>query len=49
VAAVAHRQFKERPLADYVGKLQKNGVFTDVKSIFSEASLVAQGVTVWRL
>jgi UDP-N-acetyl-D-galactosamine dehydrogenase len=26
VAAVAHRQFKERPLTDYVGKLQKGGV-----------------------
>ena len=49
VAAVGHRQFKERPLADYVGKLQKGGVLTDVKSIFNEAELVAQGVTVWRL
>jgi UDP-N-acetyl-D-galactosamine dehydrogenase len=49
VAAVAHRQFQERPLSDYVGKLQKGGVLTDVKSMFSEAQLVAQGVTVWRL
>ena len=49
VAAVAHRQFKERPLADYVGKLQQGGVLADVKSMFSEAELVAQGVTVWRL
>ncbi|HOG02960.1 MAG TPA: UDP binding domain-containing protein, partial [Accumulibacter sp.] len=49
VAAVAHRQFKERPLSDYVGKLQKGGVLTDVKSMFDEAQLVSHGVTVWRL
>ena len=49
VAAVAHREFKRRPLSDFVGKLQKGGVMTDVKSLFDEAQLVAQGVTVWRL
>ena len=49
VAAVAHKEFKGRPLADYVGKLQKGGVMTDVKSLFDEAQLRAQGVTVWRL
>ncbi|MBO3716500.1 MAG: hypothetical protein J5X23_16310 [Candidatus Accumulibacter sp.] len=49
VAAVGHRQFKERPLTDYVGKLQQRGVLTDVKSMFNEAQLVSQGVTVWRL
>ena len=49
VAAVAHKEFKNRPLADFLGKLQKNGVMTDVKSLFDEAQLVAQGVTVWRL
>ncbi|MBL8394114.1 MAG: nucleotide sugar dehydrogenase, partial [Candidatus Accumulibacter sp.] len=49
VAAVAHRQFKERPLTDFVGKLQQGGVLTDVKSMFDEAELVANGVSVWRL
>jgi UDP-N-acetyl-D-galactosamine dehydrogenase len=49
VGAVAHKEFKNRPLTDYVGKLQKGGVVTDVKSMFDEASLVSQGVTVWRL
>ena len=49
VGAVAHKEFRNRPLADYVGKLQKGGVLTDVKSMFDEAQLVAQGVTVWRL
>jgi UDP-N-acetyl-D-galactosamine dehydrogenase len=49
VAAVAHREFKSRPLSDYVEKLQKAGVLTDVKSTFDEAQLVSRGVTVWRL
>ena len=49
VAAVAHRQFKERPLADFADKLQANGVLTDVKSMFNEESLAAHGISVWRL
>ena len=49
VAAVAHRGFMERPLSDFVGKLQKGGVLADVKSMFNASELVAQGVTVWRL
>ena len=49
VAAVAHSEFKCRPLADFVGKLQKGGVITDVKSMFDEAELKSQGVMVWRL
>lgn len=49
VAAVAHKEFKSRPLFDYVDKLQKAGVLTDVKSTFDEAQLVSRGVTVWRL
>ncbi|HCV12474.1 MAG TPA: nucleotide sugar dehydrogenase, partial [Candidatus Accumulibacter sp.] len=49
VAAVAHRQFRERPLTDVVAKLQPGGVLTDVKSMFNEAQLVAHGVSVWRL
>ena len=49
VAAVAHKEFRNRPLTDYVAKLQKGGVLTDVKSMFDEAQLVSEGVTVWRL
>ena len=49
VAAVAHKVFKNRPLSDYVKKLQKGGVVADVKSMFDEMALVSQGVTVWRL
>lgn len=49
VAAVAHREFKARPLDDYLGKLQARGVLTDVKSQFDPQALQARGVTVWRL
>jgi UDP-N-acetyl-D-galactosamine dehydrogenase len=49
VAAVAHKEFRNRPLSDFTGKLQEGGVMTDVKSMFDEAQLIAQGVTVWRL
>lgn len=49
VAAVAHKEFKSRPISDYVSKLQNGGVLTDVKSMFDEAQFSAQGVTVWRL
>jgi len=49
VAAVAHREFRNRPLTDYVSKLKKGGVLTDVKSMFDEAELLSKGVTVWRL
>ena len=49
VAAVAHKAFRSRPLSDYVGKLQEGGVVSDVKSMFDEAQLLSQGVTVWRL
>ncbi|MBK8894975.1 MAG: nucleotide sugar dehydrogenase [Propionivibrio sp.] len=49
VAAVAHKEFKSRPVTDYVEKLEKGGVLTDVKSMFDEAQLASYGVTVWRL
>ena len=49
VAAVAHKEFRNRPVSDFIGKLQKGGVMTDVKSMFDAAQLMASGVTVWRL
>jgi UDP-N-acetyl-D-galactosamine dehydrogenase len=49
VAAVAHQVFRDRPLADYLEKLQPGGILTDVKSLFDEAQLKKSGVTVWRL
>ena len=49
VAAVAHREFKARPLSDFLGRLMPNGVVADVKSQFDAAAMEASGATVWRL
>jgi len=49
VAAVAHRAFGERPVADYVGKLAPGGVFVDVKGQADAAALRSSGIEVWRL
>src|SRR4029079_8455840 len=49
VAAVGHRQFKERPLAGYLDRLMPKGVIADVKSQFDLPAAQAAGVTVWRL
>ena len=49
VAAVAHRQLKHRPAADFLDKLQPNGVIADVKSQFDPAGFTGRDVTLWRL
>ncbi|HYX47267.1 MAG TPA: hypothetical protein VE820_10670, partial [Sphingomicrobium sp.] len=49
VAAVAHRQFIERPLEDIVSKLVPNGIYVDVKSQADAAALRERGIDVWRL
>ena len=49
VAAVAHDEFLQRPLPDYLGKLVKGGTFIDIKSQFDLKSLQAAGLTTWRL
>jgi UDP-N-acetyl-D-galactosamine dehydrogenase len=49
VAAVAHREFKARPLSDYLGRLMPRGVVADVKCQFDAAAMEGGGVTVWRL
>lgn len=49
VVAVAHKQFMQRPIADYLSKVQKNGVFVDVKSRFNREQLRGEGLHVWRL
>lgn len=49
VAAVSHRQYKEMPLADILGKLKKGGMFTDVKSAYDPAAIRASGANLWRL
>jgi len=49
VLAVAHRQFTERPIADYLAKVIEGGCFVDVKSQFDQKALQRAGLTVWRL
>jgi UDP-N-acetyl-D-galactosamine dehydrogenase len=49
VAAVNHREFKNRPIGDFLSKLEKNGVITDVKSMFETAAFAGSGVELWRL
>jgi UDP-N-acetyl-D-glucosamine/UDP-N-acetyl-D-galactosamine dehydrogenase len=49
VAAVSHRQFKQMPLSDILGKLKKGGVFTDVKSAYDPVAVRASGARLWRM
>ncbi len=49
VAAVAHDDYRQRPLADLVALARPGGVFVDVKSIFPMAGLQQAGLRVWRL
>jgi len=49
VAAVAHKEFKSRPVDDYVAKLAPGGLFVDVKCQMAPDALRARGIRVWRL
>ncbi len=49
ILAVAHRQFCEKDVASYAGKVVKNGCLMDVKSVLDPAALRAAGLSVWRL
>jgi UDP-N-acetyl-D-glucosamine/UDP-N-acetyl-D-galactosamine dehydrogenase len=49
VAAVAHREFRERPIDDFVEKLTKGGLYVDVKCHADAGALRARGMNVWRL
>lgn len=49
VAAVAHREYRERPLAELAAKLMPGAVFADVKSAYDARALAGLGVRVWRL
>ena len=49
VAAVAHSEYLEMPLARLLGKLTPGGVFSDVKSSYNPAALLEAGVRLWRL
>ncbi|NHZ77967.1 nucleotide sugar dehydrogenase [Massilia sp. CCM 8695] len=49
IAAVSHKELLARPLSDLQAKLNKNGCFMDVKSLFDQDALRAAGFSVWRL
>ncbi len=49
VAAVAHKEFRARPAADYLAKLERSGVLADVKCQFDPDAFAGQGITLWRL
>ncbi len=49
VAAVGHKEFTARPIADYLEKLPAGGTLVDVKCQFDATALTAAGLTVWRL
>jgi UDP-N-acetyl-D-galactosamine dehydrogenase len=49
VAAVAHRELRQRPVDDYIAKLEPGGLYVDVKGHADAALLRARGITVWRL
>jgi UDP-N-acetyl-D-galactosamine dehydrogenase len=49
VAAVAHREFVDRPLDEMVAQLQPGGLYVDVKCQADAEALRARGVKVWRL
>jgi len=49
VAAVAHAEFKRRPVDDFVAALEPGGLYVDVKSQADSKALRARGLEVWRL
>ena len=49
VAAVSHRQFRERPMEQVLAKLVPNGIFVDVKNQADAPGLRERGIDVWRL
>ncbi|MDR1854024.1 MAG: nucleotide sugar dehydrogenase [Azoarcus sp.] len=49
VAAVAHDAYVQMPVESLLKKLERGGIFTDVKSCHDKAALEAAGAVVWRL
>ena len=49
VLAVAHTEFKQRPLSDLLSKIKPGGVFVDVKCQMDATALREAGLKVWRL
>jgi UDP-N-acetyl-D-galactosamine dehydrogenase len=49
VAAVAHRDFVQRPVDELIGKVVPGGLYMDVKARANVETLRARGIQVWRL
>jgi UDP-N-acetyl-D-galactosamine dehydrogenase len=49
ILAVAHKSFIERPVADYLQKIVRQGCLIQVKPAFDAAPFQREGVRVWRL
>jgi UDP-N-acetyl-D-galactosamine dehydrogenase len=49
VAAVTHKEYLQRPLADLLKPLKKGGVFVDIKSAFDAEAIRTAGHKLWRL
>ena len=49
VAAVAHQQYQDKPMAELAAKVVPKGCFVDVKSAFDPAAVAAAGLQLWRL
>ncbi len=49
VLAVAHREYRERPLDELRAKLRPHGALIDVKAAFDRAAVAAAGIDLWRL
>lgn len=49
VMAVPHKEFIQRPAADYLTKVKSKGVLIDVKSRFNRAEFSDAGLHIWRL
>jgi UDP-N-acetyl-D-galactosamine dehydrogenase len=49
VAAVAHTDYLQRPLAAILGRLVEGGVFVDVKSAYDPVMIPEHGHRLWRL
>jgi UDP-N-acetyl-D-galactosamine dehydrogenase len=49
ILAVAHREFLERPVADYLKKIVPHGCLVQVKPALDPAPFRREGVRVWRL
>ncbi len=49
ILAVAHREYRERPVQDFILKIAQNGCLIDVKSMTDPAQVKKGSVNFWRL